>query len=145
MKIDSSVLHRWRIARRVTLGAIVIAGTMATAAVVVQRMAMSPWDHACSRGSMGQGHYTYSGIGVELEQRGDDFVVRRVFPGSPADGKLFPNAELISVNGESPEHMQQWTNEIRGEQGTSVTLEVEYPCSGRETVTLERDIVRVRY
>lgn len=143
MQIDSSALHRWRIARRVTLGAIVIAGTMATAAVVVTRVAL---DHPCTRGDYEQGFYTYSGIGVELEQRGDEFVVRRVFPGSPADGKLFPNASLVSVNGESPRHMQAWTNEIRGERGTSVTLEVEYPCNGdRETVTLERDIVRVRY
>ena len=142
MKIDSSALHRWRIARRVTLGAIVIAGTMATAAVLVTRVAM---DHPCSRGTYEQGTYTYSGIGVELEQQGDEFVVRRVFPGSPADGKLFPNAQLISVDGETPRHVQQWTNQIRGERGTSVTLEVEYPCSGRETVTLERDVVRVRY
>jgi C-terminal processing protease CtpA/Prc len=143
MKIDSTVVHRWRIARRVTLGAIVIAGTMATAAVVVQRMAMG--DHGCSRGQHDQGSYTYSGIGVELEQRGDEFVVRHVFPGSPADGKLFPGATLISVDGETPRHVRQWTNEIRGERGTSVELEVEYPCSGRETVTLERDIVRVHY
>jgi predicted metalloprotease with PDZ domain len=142
MKIDSSVLHRWRIARRVTLGAIVIAGTMATASVVVQRMA---GDHRCGGDRYGQGSYTYSGIGVELEQQGDEFVVRRVFPGSPADGKLYPGGQLISVNGETPSHMRHWTNEIRGEQGTSVELEVEYPCSGRETVTLERDIVRVRY
>lgn len=140
MKIDSSVIHRWRIARRITLGAIVIAGTMATSAVVVQRMAM---DHRCSGGERGQ--YTYSGIGVELDQHGDEFVVRHVFPGSPADGKLFPGAQLISVNGETPSHMRHWTNEIRGEAGTSVELEVEYPCSGRETVTLERDIVRVHY
>lgn len=142
MKIDSSVIHRWRIARRITLGAIVIAGTMATSAVVVQRMAM---DHRCGGGQHSQGTYTYSGIGVELDQQGDEFVVRHVFPGSPADGKLYPGAQLISVNGETPSHMRQWTNEIRGERGTSVELEVEYPCSGRETVTLERDIVRVHY
>jgi C-terminal processing protease CtpA/Prc len=141
MKIDSSVIHRWRIARRVTLGAIVIAGTMATASVVVQRMAMV--DHGC-RGAQ-DSSYTYSGIGVELEKKGDEFVVRRVFEGSPADGKLFPGASLISVDGETPRHIRQWTNSIRGERGTSVELEVEYPCSGRETVTLERDIVRVHY
>jgi C-terminal processing protease CtpA/Prc len=142
MKLDASVVHRWRIARRITLGAIVIAGTMATASVVVQRLAM---DHPCHAGQHSQGEYTYSGIGVELQQDGDAFVVRRVFEGSPADGKLYPGAKLISVDGETPRHMRHWTNEIRGEQGTSVELEVEYPCSGRETVTLERDIVRVRY
>lgn len=142
MKIDSSVIHRWRIARRVTLGAIVIAGTMATAAVVVQRMA---GDHRCSGDRHGQGSYTYSGIGVELDQQGDEFVVRQVFQGSPADGKLYPGVKLISVDGETPRTMRHWTNEIRGERGTSVELEVEYPCSGVKTVTLERDIVRVHY
>lgn len=141
MKIDSSVLHRWRIARRVTLGAIVIAGTMATASVVVQGMGMG--HHRCSGDRHGQ--ETFSGIGVWIVQKGDTVVVRGVIPGSPADGKLFPGAELISVDGETPRHVQHWANVLRGERGTSLELEVEYPCSGRETVKLERDIVRVRY
>lgn len=140
MKIDSSVIARWRTARRITLGAIVIAGTMSTAAAVSYRLAEHPCGHARA-----QGYYTYSGIGVELTQDGRDFVVARVFPGSPADGVLYPGAVLLSVDGESPRNMQQWTASIRGEQGTAVELEVVYPCSGQETVELERDIIRVRY
>lgn len=143
MKIDSSALSRWRIARRITLGAIVVAGTMSTAAAVAQRVA----DHPCHGHSKAnvQSYYTYSGIGVELTRDGNDFVVARVFPGTPADGKLYPGAVLLSVDGETPSHMQQWTNKIRGEQGSSVELEVVYPCSGPDTVVLQRDVVRVRY
>jgi C-terminal processing protease CtpA/Prc len=144
MKTDSSALARWRIARRICLGAIVVAGTMTTAAAVAQRVADHPCSMSHARADV-QSHYTYSGIGVELTQDGKDFVVARVFDGSPADGKLFPGAVLVSVNGESPEHMQQWTNMIRGEQGTPVELEVMYPCSGPDTVTLERAVVRIRY
>jgi C-terminal processing protease CtpA/Prc len=139
-KIDSSVLHRWRIARRITLGAIVVAGTMATAGAVANRVANQP----CSSGHHRYaGSYSYSGIGVELTQDGDDFVVVRVFPNTPADGKLQPGAVLLSVDGERPDDMQEWTSKIRGEQGTEVELEVAYPCSGHDTVVLERDIVRL--
>jgi C-terminal processing protease CtpA/Prc len=145
MKIDSSVLASWRTARRITLGAIVIAGTMTTAAAVAQRVAQHPCSRAHVRAQVPvQSVYTYSGIGVELTQDGEDFVVARVFPGSPADGKLYEGAVLLGVDGESPRHMQQWVGMIRGEQGSSVELEVVYPCSGHETVVIERDIVHVR-
>jgi C-terminal processing protease CtpA/Prc len=139
-KIDSNVLHRWRTARRITLGAIVVAGTMATAAAVAHRVA----DHPCSSGHHSYaGTYSYSGIGVELTQDGDDFVVVRVFPNTPADGKLQEGAVLLSVDGERPDDMQEWTARIRGERGTEVELEVAYPCSGHDTVVIERDIVRL--
>lgn len=141
MKIDSSAIARWRTARRITLGAIVIAGTMSTAAAVTQRMA----HHPCSQARVHHQEYSYSGIGVELTQDGRDFVVARVFPGSPSDGVLYPGAVLLSVDGEKPHSMQQWTRRIRGEQGSTVELEVMYPCSGKQTIEIERDIVRVRY
>ena len=139
-KIDSTALYRWRTARRITLGAIVVAGTMATAAAVANRVA----DHPCSSGHhYYAGTYSYSGIGVELTQNGDEFVVVRVFPNTPAAGKLLAGAVLLSVDGERPADMQQWTARIRGKQGTKVELEVAYPCSGHETVVLERGIVRL--
>lgn len=139
-KIDSTALHHWRTARRITLGAIVVAGTMATAAAVANRVA----EHPCSSGHHSYvGTYSYSGIGVELTQDGDDFVVARVFPNTPADGKLHAGAVLLTVDGERPANMQQWTAKIRGERGTEVELEVAYPCSGHDTVVLERDIVRL--
>ena len=144
MKIDTPALTRWRIARRITLATIAIAGTMATASAVAQRVADSPCSRAHTKTNV-QSYYSYSGIGVELTQDGEDFVVVRVFPGSPADGKLFPGAVLLSVDGESPSHMQQWTSQIRGERGSDVELEVVYPCTGPDTVVLQRDVVRVRY
>ncbi len=135
-QIETTALHRWRIARRITLGAIVVAGTMATATAVTSRVA----GHPChARAHLDE--YSYSGIGVELTQDGDDFVVARVFPGTPADGQLQPGAILLSVDGERPAHMQGWTRLIRGEKGTDVELEVIYPCSGHDTVVLERDLV----
>lgn len=138
-KTDSSALARWRTARRLTLGAIVIAGTMSTAAAIAHRVA----DHPCQRATV-ESYYTYSGIGVELTQDGDHFVVNRVFPNSPAAGKIHQGAVLISVDGEAPADMSQWVKHIRGEQGSQVEIEVAYPCSGHETVVLERDIIKVR-
>jgi len=141
-KIDTTALHRWRIARRITLGAIVIAGTMATAAAVTQRVA----EHPCG-GHARVNTYSYSGIGVELHQEGDQFVVSRVFPNTPAHGKLKRGAILLSVDGEQPEDMAGWTELIRGEQGSSVEIEVAYPCTGEgaghHTVTLERELIEL--
>lgn len=143
-KIENPALHNWRIARRISLGAIVIAGTMATAAAVANRVADYPCHARAHHGNgHGSGHdeYSYSGIGVELTQDGTDFVVARVFPGTPADGKLQPGAILLTANGEQPANMQDWTHMIRGEKGSEVELEVVYPCSGHETVVIERDLV----
>jgi C-terminal processing protease CtpA/Prc len=141
---DTTALNRWRIARRVTLSAIVLAGTMATAASLAHHFADAP-PCAMHKQADVSSYYTYPGIGVELAREGDDFVVRQVFDGTPADGKLFPGATLVSVDGTTPQTMQGWTSEIRGPKGTAVELEVAYPCSGHDTVTLERDIIRLEY
>ncbi len=140
--IRSQTLARWRTARRVTLAAIVVAGTMATAVAVTHRLA----DGGChGKRHQQKADYTYSGIGVSLTQDGDKFVVRQVFPGTPADGKIHPGAVLLSVDGEKPDTMDGWSAQIRGEAGSEVELEVAYPCSGQETVELERAVVRVHY
>lgn len=138
---NDTILARWLTARRITLAAIVIAGTMATAATVAQRIGDGP----CHGKRHQQGEHTYSGIGVSLTMDGDDFVVHHVFPGTPAEGKIHPGAVLLSVDGESPETMKGWAHRIRGEAGTEVELEVSYPCSGTETIELERAVVHVRY
>jgi hypothetical protein len=137
---NDTILARWLTARRITLAAIVIAGTMATAATVANRIGNGP----CH----GRSHVdsdTYSGIGVSLTMDGEDFVVHHVFPGTPAEGKIHPGAVLLSVDGETPETMDGWAERIRGEAGTDIELEVAYPCSGRETVELERAVIHVRY
>jgi len=135
-------ISRWRTARRMTLAAIVLAGGMATVCAATYRLAAV---HGCHAHQVTRTGYTYPGIGVELEQRGDEFIVRRVFPGTPADGKLFPHARLISAEGETPETMAGWTSLIRGEPGTEVELEVAYGCGAQKTLTLQRDVIHLRY
>jgi C-terminal processing protease CtpA/Prc len=136
-KIDTNALNRWRVARRITLGAIVIAGTMATAAAVTQRVT----DHPC--GSHRAETESFFGIGMEFGQDGDQFVVSRVLPNTPAHGKIRPGAVLLTVDGERPETSNAWANAVRGEEGTTVVLEVAYSCSGPETVVLERELIQV--
>ncbi len=134
-------LGRWRVARRLTLTAIVLSGAMATAAAATYVVPNGGCPHA-RKATTG---YTYPGIGVELEQRGEHFVVRRVFDGTPADGQVFEGAVLISADGQSPDTMSGWTSIIRGPEGTEVELELAYHCRGHETVTLERDLIHLDY
>jgi C-terminal processing protease CtpA/Prc len=135
-------IARWRTARRMTLAAIVLAGGMATVGAATYRLATV---NGCQARQITQTGYTYPGIGVELEQHGDEFIVRRVFPNTPADGKLFPNARLVAADGQSPETMAGWTSVIRGQPGTEVELEVAYGCGGPQHLTLQRDIIHLRY
>lgn len=134
-------LSRWRIARRVVLGSIVLAGSVATSAAVMYRMAA----HDCSAYHHVDRAYTYSGIGVVIERERGQVVVRRVLPGAPAEDKLFPGARLVSVDGDAPASLESWAESIRGTPGSSVELEVAYPCGGHKTVAIERDVIRVQY
>ncbi len=132
-------IRRWRVARSIVLGTILATGAAAAAvAVFAPRPACHGGGHHASRG------YVYSGIGVELEQRADQYVVRRVFAGSPADGVVQPGAVLVRANGYRAQDLGGWTGLIRGEPGTTVELELAYHCGGHETVTLKRDTIRVR-
>lgn len=132
-------LNRWRTARRAVLGAIVLAGSVVTSAAVMVRMAARD----CAPYHQMESAHTYSGIGVVIERERGQVVVRRVIRGAPADGVLFPGARLVAVDGETPTTLQDWTRTIRGEAGSSVTLEVAYPCGGHKHLTIERDIVRL--
>lgn len=136
-----SSLARWQTGRKVVLGAILASGALATSAELMQRMSTHDCDavHHVARA------YTYSGIGVVIEEAEGDVVVRRVLPNSPAEGKVHVGATLISVDGERPRSIEGWAAAIRGQAGTEVELEVAYPCSGHKTVDLERGIVRVAY
>lgn len=134
-------LTRWRTARRVVLGAIVLAGSVATSAAVMYRMA----SHDCSSYRQVERAYTYSGIGVVIEREQGQVVVRRVLPDAPAEDKLFPGARLVAVDGESPATLEGWAEAIRGAPGTAVEIEVAYPCGGHKTVTVGRDVIRVEY
>lgn len=134
-------IQRWRLGRRVVLGSILLAGTVATSAAVMYRMAATQcgMQHQVNRA------YTYSGIGVVIERERGHVVVSRVIKGSPADGKIVPGARLLRIEGERLHTVEQWASAIRGEPGSHFELEVSYPCGGKKRVRLERDVVRVRY
>jgi C-terminal processing protease CtpA/Prc len=134
-------LARWRTARRVVLGAIVLAGSVATSATVLVRMTA----HDCAVAYPTDRSFTYSGIGVVIERENQQAVVRRVLPGAPAEHKLYRGARLISVDGATPRNLEGWASAIRGAPGTDVELEVDYPCGGTKTVTISRDVIRMQY
>ena len=143
----TATVRTWRTARRLTLGAIVLTGSLATAAAATYQL--STPQHRCPHAdahTVTTG-YTYAGIGVELEQRGHHFIVKRVFKDTPAEGLLRPGAVLLSADGKTADDMRGWTGLIRGDEGTEVEIEVAYSRCGRdrETVTIERDLVHVQY
>lgn len=134
-------IGRWRTARRVILGSIVLAGAMATSAAVMYRVGGSE----CRSAHRAQvdNSYSYSGIGAVIQGRGDHVIVRSVLPGAPADGMIREGARLISVDGTYPDSVEGWASALKGPEGTSVTIEVAYRCSGHKFVTLERKMIRV--
>jgi len=134
-------LARWRTARRAVLGAILIAGSVVTSAAVMYRMAARD----CASYHRVDRAYTYSGIGVVIELERGQVIVRRVFSGSPAQGILHPGARLVSVDGEAPATLEGWAKSIRGEVGSTVAVEVAYPCGGHKVIELKREIVRMRH
>ncbi len=135
---SSTILARWRTARRAVLGSLVLAGTVASSAALVRQATAVRCDgHVI-------GHsYTYGGVGILLVPDGDDVVIRDVFPGTPAMGKLPVGARLVSVDGQVPSTPDGWAPAIRGAPGTRVELQLAYPCGGESTVVLERDVIRM--
>ncbi|HEY8379109.1 MAG TPA: PDZ domain-containing protein [Nannocystis sp.] len=136
-------ISRWRTARKVILGSIILAGTMATSAALLQRYA-GPNCKAQTQQRVAERGYTYSGIGAVIQQRGEHVVVRDVLPGAPADGVLREGMYLISVDGTHPVSVEDWAAALRGPAGTSVTIEVATRCGGHKYVTLERQLIRVQ-
>lgn len=134
-------ISRWRTARRVILGSIVLAGAMATSAAVMYRFGGTHCQATKHR--VVDNVYKYSGIGAVIQGNGDAVLVRSVIPGAPADGFLREGATLISVDGTYPNSVEDWAAALRGPQGTSVTIEVAYRCSGHKFVTLERQLIAV--
>ena len=135
-------LENWKFARSLSLSAIITTGVLCTGAVT---MVMSqPPQRVCGNQVVVSTGYTYAGIGVELEQRGHDVVVRRVFRDTPASDKLLPGAILKAVNGGHFDHVRQWQRAIRGDVGTPLELTVLYPGLGERTVILERGLIHLR-
>ncbi len=137
-----NTLARWRTARRAVLGAIILAGSVVTSAAVMVRMGTR--DCSAVQRQVTRA-YTYSGIGVVIERHHDDVVVRQVLPDAPAQGRLHRGARLVAVDGQAPGTLESWASAIRGAPGTTVELEIAYPCGGHKVVTLTRDVVRMTY
>ena len=133
-------IGRWRTARRVILGSIVLAGAMATSAAVMYRFGGTDCRSAHRAVDTS---YAYSGIGAVIQGRGDHVIVRGVLPGAPADGVIREGARLISVDGTYPDSVEGWASALKGPEGTHVTVEVAYRCGGHTFVTLERKMIRV--
>ncbi|PCC70283.1 hypothetical protein SAMN02745121_03388 [Nannocystis exedens] len=136
-------ISRWRTARKIILGSIILAGSMATSAALLQRYAGTNCK-AQRAVAVAERGYTYSGIGAVIQQRGEFVVVRDVLPGAPADGVLREGMHLVSVDGMYPVSVEDWAAALRGPAGTSVTIEVATRCSGHKFVTLERQLIRVQ-
>lgn len=67
-----------------------------------------------------------SGVGVELEdQPGRGGMVRRVMPGSPADGSLAPGDLIVEVNKKRVTSAREAVREIKALSGKSILLKVE--------------------
>lgn len=131
----------WQLARHLTLGTIVLAGSLVLGLQSVRELAQQ--DTQQRRHHNARVH-TYSGIGVELERIDGQEFVRRVFPNSPAQGKIFPGARLESVNGVRPGCSRGWAAMIRGPVGSKVELAVSYD-GRRHEVDIERDLIRIAY
>ncbi|MCA9659553.1 MAG: hypothetical protein KC486_14495 [Myxococcales bacterium] len=132
-------ISRWRTARSVVLGSIILAGSMATSAALMYRMA----GPTCTQQRELERGYTYSGIGAVIQQRGEHVVVRQVIAEGPAEGLLREGAVLVAVDGENPRSVEGFANALRGPAGTTVAVEIAYPCGGHETVIIERSVIRV--
>ncbi len=133
-------LSRWRTARSVILGSIILAGSMATSAALMYRLA----GPTCSQQQREiEQSYSYSGIGAVIQQHGEHVMVRQVINGGPAVGLLRNGAILVAVDGVDPQSVEGFANALRGPAGTTVAVEVRYGCGAHETVIIERSMIRV--
>lgn len=85
---------------------------------------------------------TYSGVGMELQETPDGLFVVTVFPDTPAEeAGVRAGDRIIGVDGEDvrDEPIESVVNDVRGEPGTDVTLELERD-DGDEV--LELDVTR---
>ena len=82
---------------------------------------------------------SFSGVGVVIENSEEKgFVVISVIPDSPAyKAGVMPGDIITRVDGEAFEYLDEVANAIRGEQGTSVTIEFL-----RDKELIEKKMVR---
>ena len=85
--------------------------------------------------------YSFQGIGAVLRPAENGIVIAAVLPGSPAANAGVHAADtILSIDGTSTSGMTiaQATERIRGESGTAVSLEVDRPGEGHQSMRIER-------
>jgi len=88
----------------------------------------------------------YSGIGVDVQGRNGQIVVRAVINGSPADAAGINPQDVITVVDNVPVEvgrLQEAIDELAGEPGTEVTLELLTPDGEQRTLTLQREYLQI--
>ncbi|MFC1606241.1 S41 family peptidase [Pseudomonadota bacterium] len=88
----------------------------------------------------------YSGVGIDVEIRGDQIVVRAVINGSPADeAGINPGDEISAIDGEpvASRSPQDAIDELLGEPGTELVLEILPPGGEPRSITLEREYLQI--
>lgn len=85
--------------------------------------------------------FSFQGIGAVLRPAENGILIAAVLPGSPAANAGVHAADtILSIDGTSTAGMTipQATERIRGEAGTSVTIEVDRPGEGHQSMRIER-------
>jgi len=88
----------------------------------------------------------YSGIGVDVQGRNGQIVVRAVINGSPADAAGINPQDVITAVDNVPvedERLQEAIDGLAGEPGTQVSLELRTADGERRTLTLQREYLQI--
>jgi carboxyl-terminal processing protease len=82
----------------------------------------------------------FVGIGIDVAVRGQQLYVHRVYPNSPAFGKLSAGDVILSIDGQTPDPDSPGAlvGKLQGEAGTKVALEID---GMKDKVTVERQAV----
>jgi len=82
------------------------------------------------------------GVGLEVQEWGDDFLISRIFKKSPAEecGKIQAGDQLVAIDGQSasPMELEEVVFLLQGKEGTSVTLTLARKNQPQFQVALSR-------
>jgi len=84
---------------------------------------------------------TFVGIGVTVDDRDGYPTILRILPGSPAErAGLQPGEQIIAVGGKSTQGrtVDDVVTDVRGPEGTPVTITIRAPDGSEQTLTLIR-------
>ncbi len=92
-------------------------------------------------------HFAFQGIGAGLQREGAAIVIRNVMEGTPAQqAGLQAGDKILGVDRQSTAGLSlpQVIERIRGQEGSTVLLEIERPGQGKFTVQVGRGTVVVK-